>query len=134
MIKSSKKSDILNQRYFGELEVLEATDIRLHGRIVYKCKCSCGNICYVKASRLVEGVTQSCGHLKTGRGSKSRIDWKGKQVDDFLVIEYSHNQTTTKSHPAIWKCRCTTCGQERFLSNYYLKMHYRTRCNHMKTQ
>ena len=39
-----------------------------------KCKCDCGNICDVKANRLIQGTTNSCGclHIKHGM-SNSRF-------------------------------------------------------------
>ena len=56
--------DISNQR-FGKLLALEPTDERSNGKVVWKCKCDCGNIAYVASSSLLCGNTQSCGCVKS---------------------------------------------------------------------
>lgn len=50
---------------FNRLTVLEKTEKREHGSIIWKCKCDCGNICYKGSSYLITGVVQSCGCLKS---------------------------------------------------------------------
>jgi hypothetical protein len=43
--------DLQGQR-FGKLVVLEITDQRNNGAVVWKCKCDCGNIAYVSSKNL----------------------------------------------------------------------------------
>lgn len=50
---------------FGRLTVLERTDKRQRGLVIYKCKCDCGNIVFAKGCRLTEGSKQSCGCLNS---------------------------------------------------------------------
>ena len=50
---------------FGKLTVIEPTDKRECGAIVYKCKCDCGSLCEVRSTFLRNGHTQSCGCLKS---------------------------------------------------------------------
>ena len=58
---------------FGKLTVLEELHERTkHGRIVYKCKCDCGNICNVTGSCLRNGNTKSCGCLKDGHPTHNK--------------------------------------------------------------
>ena len=52
--------DITNQ-HFGELTALEPTDKRNGSSIVWKCKCSCGNIYYVACNELNAGRITHCG-------------------------------------------------------------------------
>ena len=54
------KKNILNQR-FGKLLVIEETQERKDGRVVYKCLCDCGNIHFVSSHHLISGQIQSCG-------------------------------------------------------------------------
>lgn len=49
---------------FGKLTVLEECEERKERRIVYKCKCDCGNISYVIGKNLRNGTTKSCGCLR----------------------------------------------------------------------
>lgn len=56
--------NLTNQR-FGKLIALEPTKERRGSYIVWKCKCDCGNICYVTSYNLKAKITQSCGCLKS---------------------------------------------------------------------
>ena len=56
--------DLAGQR-FGKLIALEPTEQRNGSFIVWKCKCDCGNICYVTSSNLKRNLTRSCGCLKS---------------------------------------------------------------------
>ena len=49
---------------FGKLTILEELPERKHGKIVYRCKCDCGNITNVLGCHLRSGNTKSCGCLK----------------------------------------------------------------------
>lgn len=55
--------DLTGQK-FARLTVLEKTDERRGGSVVWKCQCECGNICYVSCDCLTTGHTQSCGCLQ----------------------------------------------------------------------
>ena len=54
------KKDLTGQK-FGYLTVLEKTDKREYGKIIWKCQCDCGNIVYLNTSRLTSGNDTSCG-------------------------------------------------------------------------
>lgn len=58
----------LSGRIFGELIVLKETEsqIKKDGskRIMYLCKCSCGEVARVRGTSLTTENTRSCGHLK----------------------------------------------------------------------
>ena len=58
--------DIAGNRY-GALTALNPTDKRISGNVVWRCKCDCGNICYVISSNLETGNTKSCGCMKYTR-------------------------------------------------------------------
>lgn len=64
--KSIHKSPLnLEGQQFGLLTVLKETDIRKNKKVVWKCKCSCGNITYVTTECLTKGDTKSCGCIKS---------------------------------------------------------------------
>jgi hypothetical protein len=54
--------DLTNKR-FGRLTVLHKLPRRSWGSILWRCKCTCGNLISVNGSSLRKGVTQSCGCL-----------------------------------------------------------------------
>lgn len=49
---------------FGKLTVLKELPERKHGKIIYQCKCDCGNITNVQGTMLRNGNTKSCGCLR----------------------------------------------------------------------
>ena len=54
---------------FGKLTVIERGNNRIEStgknRVMWKCKCDCGNETIVASSSLVTGLTQSCGCMKS---------------------------------------------------------------------
>lgn len=59
--------DISNKK-FGFLTALHPTKKRDNGCVVWKCKCDCGNIVYIRSSSLVGGNTISCGCANLSNG------------------------------------------------------------------
>lgn len=57
------KENLIGQK-FGYLTVLEETNQREYGKIIWKCQCECGKIIYLNTSRLKEGNDTSCGCKK----------------------------------------------------------------------
>ena len=49
---------------FNHLTVVEKTEKRSGGKIVYKCICDCENIHIVRGGHLRNGYVQSCGCLQ----------------------------------------------------------------------
>lgn len=53
---------------FGKLTVLEDNETRKdtkgRSRRYLKCKCDCGNICFVEKAKLTRGLTRSCGCMQ----------------------------------------------------------------------
>lgn len=64
--QTSKASmiDISNQR-FGRLIAIEPTQERSGKTIKWKCRCDCGNFVNVASTSLRQGLTKSCGCLKS---------------------------------------------------------------------
>lgn len=52
------KKDLSGKR-FGKLVVLEETDQRKYGRVVWKCRCDCGNISLVISTSIGYPQTQA---------------------------------------------------------------------------
>ena len=56
------KQDLTNQR-FGKLIALYPTEKRQNHRVVWSCRCDCGNMCEANTSDLLSGGKASCGCL-----------------------------------------------------------------------
>ena len=63
----------LTGKRFGRLVVIAATEERQHRKVVWKCKCDCGNESYANSGALLSGRTRSCGCLMHESRGKSRI-------------------------------------------------------------
>ena len=55
---------------FGRLVVMQKTDERISGSVVWLCRCDCGNRARVTAKSLKRGSTASCGCLQQERRRK----------------------------------------------------------------
>lgn len=97
-----KKKDITGQR-FGLLTVLEATEERQSGAIVWRCLCDCGNEIKVPTGNLTSGHTSSCGCKNFI--SVPRIEsLEGKRFGRLVVLN-----RVIKDKNVYWKCKCD-CG------------------------
>lgn len=55
----------LTNKQFGKLTVISSTEMRTtKGNQIWKCRCDCGNICYISTNHLQSGNTKSCGCLQ----------------------------------------------------------------------
>ncbi len=54
----------LKGRRFGKLLVLQRTDKRINGSVVWECACDCGNTAFASENNLVHGHQKSCGCAK----------------------------------------------------------------------
>jgi hypothetical protein len=54
----------LQNKVFGDLEVIGLLGEKINGKIKWKCKCVCGKEAFVLTTRLIRGHTRSCGCLR----------------------------------------------------------------------
>ena len=101
--------DLLGQR-FGQLTVIEKTNKRKNGEIIWVCQCDCGNLTEVRGRNLRDGHTTSCGCKRKeaayNMGRATIHDLTGQRFGHLLVIENTNKKYTTNY---IWKCKCD-CG------------------------
>ena len=64
--------DLTNQR-FGRLVAIEPDGKNKYGRVVWKCKCDCGNYINVNSNSLSQNKTRSCGCLSNERRKSGNI-------------------------------------------------------------
>jgi hypothetical protein len=92
---------------FGYLTVIEKTDKRKNGGVVWLCKCKCGNFKEVTTSDLNAGRVKSCGCYNKEIVSSHYKDLLGQKIGRLTVIEKTDKRT--QSRGIIWKCQCE-CG------------------------
>lgn len=99
-----KYKDLTGLR-LGKLTVLEPTEERSRGAVVWKCRCDCGNVITVESRRLKPGAIYSCGCEQPpdlpGR------DLTGMRFGKLTVLGRSENKAGDGN--PLWRCRCD-CG------------------------
>ena len=94
---------------FGRWTVLEETNHRKNGLLLYLCKCECGTVREVAGYNLKKGLSTSCGCLRRERAGLNNFeDLSGKTFDKLYIIGKSPNKT--KTGHLLWECRCE-CGK-----------------------
>lgn len=105
------KKDIIGQQ-FNNLLVLEKTEKRQCGKILYKCQCNCEKqtIIYVNCTDLQSGHTKSCGCMKR----KYNI---GDIINNRQIIGIEES----KNNRLYYKCKCLLCDREYLSLSYNLQ-------------
>lgn len=99
--------ELLGQK-FGRLTVIRETEKRDKcKRIIWECKCDCGNFTEVCSSSLLNGSTLSCGCLLKEKKEQHKLHLEGKKFGDLIVIE----QIKSNNNYTMWKCKCI-CGKD----------------------
>ncbi|MEF9946297.1 MAG: hypothetical protein RR869_08935 [Lachnospiraceae bacterium] len=98
--KKEKAIGICAEQIFGRLTVVGPTKRRNHGSIIWECKCSCGNTCFINGRSLVRGDTKSCGCIQ-----REKQDIRNQTFGRLTAIE----PTRKKNGRQLWLCRCQ-CG------------------------
>lgn len=91
----------------GKLTVIKMAQERTKdNKILWECKCDCGNIVLVRASNLKK--SKSCGQCFNGK------DISGQRFGKLIAIKYHH--TTSSSKKSVWECRCD-CGVTTYVNS-----------------
>lgn len=119
----------LQGQKFNRLTVLNSTNIRKHGEMVWKCLCDCGNISYATTHGLKIGDNQSCGCLKKELEKQwvdlSKLNLTGQKFGKLTVLKPTERRT--KQQTQIWECQCD-CGNICYVSSRHLTSHNTKSC------
>ncbi len=96
------KHNLSGQR-FGRWLVLEETNQRKNGRVMWLCRCDCGTERLVRSCHLVNGHSRSCGCLSK---------------DVTTEMNTTHNSTHTRLY-SIWNTMRTRCENPKSKSFKY---------------
>lgn len=117
----SKKLNLKGKR-FGKLVVLEETNQRVDNKVVWKCRCDCGNIAYVVGTYLTQAKRKSCGC------SRKPVDITGKRFGKLVAIKPTGEKTRSYNS---WLCKCD-CGNYVTYDVNTLTMGSATSCGCLK--
>ena len=90
---------------YGRLTVLYRSNTSNEGKVMWRCKCECGNECDVRGTDLRKGKVLSCGCYKKEVSSDYQFKDETGNTYGYLTVL----SLVTKSPKAIWKCQCR-CG------------------------
>lgn len=94
---------------FGKLVVMRATEERRNGKVVWECRCDCGNKTLVASDKLKSKRKQSCGCLKNQDKLK---DITGRRFGNLIAVKLSGEKSGSAR---LWLCKCD-CGEEAKVS------------------
>lgn len=98
---------------YGRLTVLERLNERTNSkRILYLCKCSCGNTVKRTVTNILGTKVPSCGCVQ----HEVKIGMVGKRFGRWTVIERASKEVKG----VYWLCRCD-CGTERVVNGRMLR-------------
>ena len=120
-ICAKNHTDLTGKRY-GYLVVIG--NVRSEdGRLLWQCRCDCGNICAKTASVLNAGLVISCGCIRKNTAVKP-----GEKYGRLTVLEPTEKRVC---RAIIWKCRCE-CGNIIETRSTLLKNGQATNCGCVK--
>lgn len=126
---AKRNSDLVGKR-FGRLTVLEMTDGRWNGYIVWRCVCDCGNETLADTKRLKRGTISDCGCItkESARCGIKAEDLAGQRFGNLTVLSRAENQKGR----TCWNCLCD-CGGKKIVAARSLKTGRATSCGCLST-
>lgn len=129
-------------KQFGKLTVIQMTEKRDScRRIIWLCRCECGEEREVNTSALTGGKITSCRNCVKQQIAKKRRegipnniiknDLTGKKFHRLTVLEPTNKRTQDRC--IIWKCKCD-CGNEIEVSTKSLTQNNTKSCGCLNTE
>lgn len=133
MIGEKTSKNLVGQK-FGKLTVIEKTDERSCGAIVWRCVCECGNEVKVPTGNLKTNHTTSCGCARQDKKYLDKVCLQlTGQTFGFLTVEKFLRTEKSNKKGSIWLCRCK-CGNTCEAVGQYLKAGIKTSCGCLKSK
>lgn len=84
----------LTGQTFGMLTVLARADNSKHDRVMWQCKCACGEIRVVRGGHLRRGISKSCGCTRFKHGCAR----SGRQTPEYRAWSNMRNRCANPKH------------------------------------
>lgn len=114
----------LTGRLFGNLQVVRYAEeeSKKKKRIIWECRCSCGNIKYLQTNTLISGNTLSCGCLSREKSSeRTFLDITGQKFGRLLALSVDHREMDNQGNSKyFWLCQCE-CGNTKIVDGAVLR-------------
>lgn len=105
-----KARDLTGQK-FGKLTAIEVVRSDPICGKIWRCQCECGNYTEIPASRLINGITRSCGCLRREKKPRPPKDITGMKYGRLTPVRFDHYDDRRR---AVWLFKCD-CGNEVLL-------------------
>lgn len=124
--------DLTGQK-FGRLTAVERTDKKSGHSYIYKCRCDCGNVCFVSGYSLSKMITQSCGCLASEvhkksykKGMDARSSYYVDQTDVLNILPKKPRKNNTSGYTGVvfnkqsgtWRAYIYFKGNKYYLGSY----------------
>ena len=123
--KQEKESKEIGKKY-GKLTVVSFAGKTEYGKLLWNCKCDCGNQVIVQTGHLHSGAQKSCG--KCYKLPVNFKDETGNRYGKLLVI----SRAESKNNEAYWNCQCD-CGNTCIVSGAKLRSGNTSSCGCIKS-
>lgn len=128
MGKYGNRFNDLSGKRFGKLLVVKRIS-PVGQKVIWECKCECGNTINLPTSYLTSGDTKSCGCLREKQSEVNlREKYEDKRVEDVFVPSLTRkvNQSSKSGHkgvtwdkgPEKWRAMISVNKKEIFLGRY----------------
>jgi len=114
-----RKGIDISQKTFGQLTALEPTEKRISDSVVWRCRCTCGNIVEIPHTRLVNEPRITCGCVKRKREDKTN--------QEFGNLKALFPTEKRAGSSVVWRCVCK-CGNSIDVPANKLKDNPRLSC------
>lgn len=127
----------LSEQTFGYLTVKEkivnVDKFTKKTRVLWNCKCKCGNNILVPSDRLTGGITKSCGCYNKERTHDTNFqNLKGNRYGILTVMpDYYIKKRENGTQSTYWHCKCD-CGNEVIVWAAGLKNNHVKSCGCLK--
>lgn len=113
-----RPTEDIQGKKFGKLTVVQKSEKRSCGHILWECRCDCGNTTYVRKGNLINGSVRSCGCVKKNiYENPSFRNLSGQQFGRLTALEPTAKR---QGGSVVWKCQCD-CGDIAYVSASSLK-------------
>lgn len=132
--KYCRAENLIGKR-FEKLVVIERV-INEKNKVMWKCKCDCGNETIVRPDSLKSGHTRSCGCLQKEIVKKRGLDEEnmiGQRFGKLTVLSCDYKRTE-EGKGSYWFCKCDCGTSNHSVSKKSLKMGRTVSCGCIKSK
>lgn len=122
--KTSKSNAAdLTGKKLGKLTVVERVGTAKNRKVIWLCKCECGNTTEVQSDKLLSGETTSCGCARVEAGKAVQQTLQEELTIDGVVVPYLTRKARSDNRSGVKGVSITTLksGKKRYKAHITIK-------------